>query len=289
MQTHHPMFTPLPIRDLIASAITACGWQVVASKVSSDGGHSVRARRGNVFIAVESPAAGSSFADSLKKHRELQRQGVRGLWLLPFPTFAPRADFPAACITWESGLGYTALLPGGHIAPDHRSIHRPGDWAQAIPLNLLIKSALSGAFWFGTIREGQHATVRVDGGFTKCAICQAWTNLCTAIEIISPYPESTFVLFGVEQIPPHLLGELLPRDLISFKIGDIRKRYHRASKSSVILNSCSVCSAVQDRGAILELASRQQSITQFSIQVSKRLAEAAALHTSARWRVSLAD
>lgn len=236
-------------------------------------------------IAVEVPSLGSRPEAVLAKQRELRGAGIRGMWLLPYPAFTPAADLPAAHLTWSEAGGFTALLAGAGTPAGIRSLHRLSDWAQILPLQDFIISALNGALWFGTLREGKSATVRVDGGFTKCTTCRAWTNLCSAIEIISPYSE-TFALYGLEQIPAHLLGELLPNDLRSFKVGDIRKRYHQPSKGSVVLNSCSVCSAVQDRVAINDLECRQQPITQFHIEVSKRLAVATALLPTARWRIS---
>lgn len=276
---------PASLKQVISSAVALCGWQVLFSK-SGPGWASVRARRGRVTISVEVPSAGSSPEAVLAKQRELRGAGIRGMWLLPFPAFTPAADLPAAHVTWSEASGYTALLAGSGTPSGTRSFNRLSDWAQILPLQDFITSALNGALWFGTLREGKSAIVRVDGGFTKCTTCRAWTNLCSAIEIISPYRESTFALYGLEQIPAHLLGELLPKDLRSFKVGDIRKRYHQPSKASVVLNSCSVCSAVQDRVAINDLECRQQPITQFHIQVSKRLAVATALLPTARWRVS---
>ncbi|SBW84341.1 hypothetical protein PVE_R2G0312 [Pseudomonas veronii 1YdBTEX2] len=236
-------------------------------------------------IAVEVPSTGSSPEAVLAKQRDLHSAGIRGMWLLPFPAFTPAADLPAAHLTWSEASGFTALLAGAGTPAGTRSINRLSDWAQVLPLQDFITSALNGALWFGTLREGKSAIVRVDGGFTKCNSCLAWTNLCSAIEIISPYSES-FALYGLEQIPAHLLGELFPKDLRSFKVGDIRKRYHQPSKTSVVLNSCSACSAVQDRVAINDLECRQQPITQFHIQVSKQLAMATAVLPTARWRVS---
>lgn len=275
-----------PLKQVIASAVASCGWQVLSIK-SGPGWASVRARRGNVTIAVEAPSEGSNPEAVMAKHRELHTAGIRGMWLLPFPAFTPAADLPAAHLTWSEARGFIALLAGGGTPAGIRSLNRLSDWSQVLPLQDFITSALNGALWFGTLRVGKPAIVRVDGGFTKCTSCWAWTNLCSAIEIISPYSESTFALYGLEQIPAHLLSELFPKDLRSFKVGDIRKRYHQPSKASVVLNSCSSCSAVLDRVAISDLECRQQPITQFHIQVSKRLAMATALLPAARWRVSV--
>lgn len=236
-------------------------------------------------IAIEAPGEGSSPEAVAAKQRELHLAGIRGMWLIPFTAFTPTANLPAAHLTWSKASGFTALLAGAGTQTGIRSPNRLSDWSQVLPLQDLIVSALNGAFWFGTLREGKPAIVRVDGGFTKCTACRAWTNLCSAIEIISPYSES-FALYGLHQIPAHLLSELFPKDLRSFKVGDIRKRYHPASKTSVILNSCSACSAVQDPVALNDLECRQQPITQFNIEVSKRLAVATALLPTARWRVS---
>lgn len=289
MNSTIPMLSPPPIKQVITGAITSCGWQVVSCKVDVNGSTSVRARRGRVMIAVEAPAVGSSASDAQKKHRGLHQQGIRGLWLLPSTSFAQQGDFPAVCVNWEPRIGYVALLPGQTPYPIQLSTQRPWEWAQIIPLDMFICSALKGRFWYGTIREGQPATVRMDGGFTKCASCHSWTRLCTAIEIISPYPESTYALYQLEQIPAHLLPELLSRDLSSFKIGPIRKRFDRDSRSIMILNSCSCCSATLGPDSIRELAGRQHPITQYPIRVTKRLAVATAQLPTARWRVSLPE
>lgn len=280
------------LRSAAAAVIAGRGWQVdtwpgQAAIGKSLRSSALRARRGRVTVAVETPPPTTAIADVLALQRQYDKAGVRCLWLLAHPDFPISKELPAAFVDRRDSNDFVARLPGRGLASERRSAHRDTDWQQTISVERLVAAAFSGEFWYGTLREGRPATVRLDGEFTKCEGCGEWTNLCRAIEVLSPYPESHFAVYQVEQIPPHLLGELVPANLGSAKVGAIRMKYIREERRSRIVNSCVCCEAFQPPLQGFGQTAQLVPITQFDVVVSRRLATATALLPASRWRVSL--
>lgn len=277
---------PSELPSLISEVLTTEGWQVHTCSRLPRAGLAIGARRGRAKISVELPTVGTTFGEVLKRHNEQHRAGIRCLWLLPFATFPIRDDLPAFCVV-QQPEGFVALLPSGGVRAEARSSSRLSDWAQVLPLPAFLRAALTGRLWFGVVRRGQPAIVRLDGGFTKCTVCRGWTNLCHAIEVISTYPESSFAFYKLQDIPPYLLPDLVPSGLGALKVGKIQGRYQREEGRSIARNSCFQCNALIEQESLIEISSRVQPITQVSIIVSNRLASAAGKLPTARWRLSL--
>lgn len=280
------------LRTTATSLIQGRGWSVSTWGGPPSSGKAIRspalcARRGRVTVSVEVPAASTPIADVLARQRQYDKAKVRCLWLLSTPDFPVTKDLPAAFIDRDPAGHYLARLPGRSSPGVRRSALREEDWLQTITLSAFLEAAFGGMFWYGTVREGRKATVRLDGEFTKCADCGAWTNLCRAVEVLSTYPESSFAVYPLEAVPPGLLAELIPAGLEAAKVGPIRKRYIPGEKGSRIANSCVNCQAVQPPVEAGGQASTLNPVAQFDIDVSKRLAAVTALLSSARWRVSM--
>lgn len=280
------------LRVAAATLIKAGGWNVTTWGGPPSAGKALRspaicARRGRVTVSVEVPAMSTSMADILARQRQYDRAKVRCLWLMATPDFPVRQDLPAVFIDRDRAGQFIARLPGQGAPGSRRSALREEDWPQTLPLPGFLNAAFGGMFWFGTVREGRKATVRLDGEFTKCPNCGAWTNLCQAVEVLSTYPESGFAVYPLEAVPPGLLPDLVPSGLAAAKVGPIRKRYIPEEKGSRIANSCVSCQAVQPPMLAGSLVGELNPVAQFEIDVSKRLASVTALLPSARWRVSV--
>ncbi len=279
------------LRNLVAAEIASQGWKVEVRTVASGAITSLRsgvicASRGRAKVLVEIPPASTSISDVVARQAQHDKSRLRCLWLFSRPDFPLSPGLPAAFVGRTIAGGYVARLPGNGIPSEGRSAQRETDWQQSLSLDELISAAFGGRFWYGTVREGRPATVRLDGEFTKCDACGEWTNLCRAIEVLSPYPGSHFALYQLEDVPAHLLGELMPANLAASKVGPIRKRYIREERSSRTANSCIRCGTPQPGPELVGRGGQLSPITQFEIMVSKRLATATALLPAARWRVS---
>lgn len=279
------------LRNLVAAEIASHGWNVEIRSPGSGAVKSLRspviyASRGRVNVVVETPPQSTPISEAIARQAQYEKSHIRCLWLFSRPDFPISADLPAAYVDQTDPNRVLARLPGSGIAPSRRNAKRETDWQQSLALDQLIAAAFSGRFWHGTVREGQVATVRLDGEFTKCEGCGDWTNLCRAIEVLSPYPGSHFALYKLEDTPAHLLGELLPGNLEAAKVGAIRKRYIREERRSRIANSCVRCGLPQREPDPHGQPSDLSPITHFEVVISSRLAAATALLPAARWRVS---
>lgn len=287
----HPMASgnkeQLPsLAQIVSTAILGAGWSTTRFPLPRIVKRTflstvIFASRGNGKVVVEYVVGSVTTADLIARQRLYERSSIRCLWLLTHHTFPIEKSFPAACVRRTKTGSFDALLPSRRADGNQRSFLRDSDWAQVITLHELISAAFSGRFWYGTLRPGLPANIRLDGAFTKCMHCSEWTNLCAAVEVIPSNREATFAFYSLENLPPHLLADLVPSSLVVFKVGPLIKRFTRGKKGHVV-NSCVRCGAAQetnDIGALLP-------ITQFTTTISPKVAEAAARLPSARWRIS---
>lgn len=279
------------LRDLVSEAITRAGWATKRFALPRNMKETYRstqvyASRGRAKIVVEILNSKHVSTDIRARHAQYDLAGIRCLWLTPFHTLPVDRDLPAACVRIDALGEPIALLPSRAMTPSHTTLSRQEDWAQSMPLGRFIHAAFTGHLWYGTGRSGHTATIRLDGGFTKCGSCGEWTNLCAAIEIIPDDRESTFALYAIEQVPASILSELLPPSLASMKVGTVSQQPASGAGPRPVVNSCVSCGAIQDGQALAELHGRYETIAQFSTTVSRQVADAAAALATARWRVS---
>lgn len=277
---------PPSLAQIVSTAILGAGWSTTRFPLPRIVKRTFLstvtfASRGNGKVVVEYVVGSVTSADLIMRQRLYERCGIRCLWLLTHHTFPIEKSFPAACVRQTKSGSFDALLPSLRADGGQRSLLRDSDWAQVITLQSFIAAAFSGRFWYGTLRSGLPANIRLDGGFTKCRHCGEWTNLCAAIEVIPSNREATFALYALENLPPHLLTDLVPSSLVVFKVGPLIKRFTRGKKGHVV-NSCVRCGAVQETNDIGALS----PITQFTTTISPTVAEATARLPSARWRIS---
>lgn len=286
-----PPLADTSIRDLVSDAIARAGWatkrfalpRIVKQTYRST---QVYASRGRAKIVVEILNSKHVSTDIRARQAQYDLAGIRCLWLTSFHTFPVDRDLPAASVRIDALGEVIALLPSRAMTPNHVTLPRQQDWAQSMPLGRFIHAAFAGHLWYGTVRAGHTATIRLDGGFTKCGSCGEWTNLCAAIEIIPDDRESTFALYAIDQVPATILSELLPPSLASLKVGAVSQQPASGAGPRPVVNSCVRCGAIQDAQALAELHGRYEPIAQFSTTLSRQVADVAAELATARWRVS---
>ncbi len=92
--------------------------------------------------------------------------------------------------------------------------------------------------------------------------------------------------FRIDEIPEHILPELIPDSLHPWKVGQVQQRFSKTEAGSYISNGCVQCDALQGRFFSSEIMHRLQPITEYPVTITKPLSAAINACNPGRWRVS---
>jgi len=264
------------LKLLAIEAARACGWEAEAEVTgSTPAGEQWRAdvlaHKGNARVAVEIQWSGQVESESLRRQRQYQDSGVRGLWLLRQPKFPVTQDLPAVCVGGSLQDGFSALLPhhGMRMRPTDRAT--PGNWRQTMSLSAFLRAAFSKRLKWGTPIDAfaRRAEVAVKAAEALCwhESCGVFTDIITRVIIANPGMTLEFTLADLNEFPA-LADRIIAKLPDNFDFTHIKRRYSRTLKRSYLSNGCVGCDRIYGDFHVHEHWQSEVELARFPIQLS---------------------
>lgn len=263
------------LKLLAVEAARAAGWHAETEVCGAcpEGGQwraDVLATKGKSRVAIEIQWSGQTEDETLRRQRQYQSAGVRGLWLLRQPRFPVLHGLPAVCVGGSLSEGFIALLPHARRRMTRADRVDQGQWRQAVPMAEFLRAALERRLRWGTAVDVFGASVQVDIREARQACwhdsCDARTDIVTAVTLSNPGMCLEFSLADVGEYPSvadRIVGSLPSEP----QWQHIKPRYSRTQKRTYLSNGCSGCGRLFGEYMQLRDPERERVVSSFSVDL----------------------
>lgn len=287
---NHETDNSVALKHTIAATLDENGWLVKTEAtvaIPEYGGWSVTvlAKRDGHLIAFCIVSGKSKSSDTLRIHRALAKQSIRAFWLFEAEDFPVTRLLPAANVDYRS-LCAKVRLPALSRASVIASDTEVGGWGEGIEISCFTKAISDDRLWFGTLRDGDDAVLRVDSAFAKCPECNLWSNMVARVEVIPSWQNGSGICFKVSDVPSGHSKEIIDPHLKRLGVPTPRFAFDPTYDRQVLTNTCANCKSLMRESDHPDMYERAKGLTQTKIVVSANLARMLQRHPGARWRIS---